>query len=72
MPRPLTYLDSIPRLRAFYTPPHASWLNQAEWLLRAFSDKYLKRFDAKSRQHLIDHVHASWPEYHRRLAHPFT
>ncbi|SRR6266487_2549501 len=66
------YLASHPRLRAFYTPPHASWLNQAELLLRAFSDKYLQRFDSPSRQHLIDHLEASWPEYNRRFAHPFT
>src|SRR5919197_1773813 len=56
------YVASHPRLRAFYTPPHASWLNQAEFLLRAFSDKYLQRFDPQSRQHLIEHLNASWPE----------
>lgn len=66
------YLASHSRLRAFYTPPHASWLNQAELLLRAFSDKYLWRFDSRSRQHLIDHLNTSWPEYNRRFAHPFT
>jgi transposase len=65
------YLASHPHLRAFYTPPHASWLNQAELLLRAFSDKYWQRFDPDSRQHLIDHLEASWPEYNRRFAHPF-
>jgi transposase len=64
-------LASHPRLRAFYTPPHASWLNQAELLLRAFSDKYLQRFDPDSRQHLIDHLEASWPEDNRRFAHHF-
>jgi hypothetical protein len=67
-----TYFASQQRLRAFYTPPHASWLNQAELLLRAFSDKYLLRLDSPSRQHLIDHLEASWPEYNRRFAHPFT
>jgi transposase len=66
------YLAGHPRLRVFYTPPHASWLNQAELLLRAFSDKYLQRFDSPSRQHLIEHLEASWPEYNRRFAHPFT
>jgi DDE superfamily endonuclease len=66
------YLARHPRLQAFYTPPHASWLNQAELLLRAFSDKYLQRFDSQSRQHLIDHLQASWPEYNQRFAHPFT
>ncbi len=67
-----TSFASHPRLRAFYTPPHASWLNQAELLLRAFSDTDLDRFDPQSHQHLIDHLHASWPEYNRRFAHPFT
>jgi transposase len=67
-----TYFASYWRLRAFYTPPHASWLNQAELLLRAFSDKYLLRFDSPSRQHLIGHLEASWPEYNRRFAQPFS
>ncbi len=67
-----TYFAARPRLRALYTPAHASWLNQAELLLRAFTAKYLKRFDAASRQHLIDHLNASWPEYNERFAHPFT
>jgi DDE superfamily endonuclease len=40
------FLASHARLRAFCTPPHASWLNQAELLLRAFSDKYLWRFES--------------------------
>jgi len=61
-----------PRLRALSTPPHANWLNQAELLLRAFSEKYLDRFDPKARQELIDHLNASWPEYNQRFAHPFT
>jgi DDE superfamily endonuclease len=65
------YLASHPRLRAFYTPPHASWLNQAELLLRAFSEKYLDRFEPWSRPHLIEHLNASWPEYNQRFAHPF-
>jgi hypothetical protein len=67
---PTAYLASHPRLRAFYTPPHASWLNQAALLRRAFADKYLQRVDAPSRQHLIDHLEASWPEYNRRFATP--
>jgi hypothetical protein len=65
------YFAAQPRLRALYTPAHASWLNQAELLLRAFTAKYLKRYDAASRQSLIDHLNASWPEYNERYAHPF-
>jgi transposase len=66
------YWANHPCWRVFYTPPHASWLNQAELLLRAFSDKYLKRFDPQSRQHLVDHLEAGWLEYNSRYAHPFT
>ena len=66
------YFAAHPHLRALYTPAHASWLNQAELLLRAFTDKYLDRFDCESRQQLIDHLNASWPEYNKRFAHPFT
>jgi hypothetical protein len=65
------YCARRPRLRLLYTPVYASWLNQAELLLRAFTDKYLDRFDADSRQHLIDHLNASWREYNHRFAHPF-
>jgi hypothetical protein len=66
------YFTRHPRVRVLYTPAHASWLNQAELLLRAFSAKYLTRFDADSRQHLIDHLTTSWWEYNRRFAHPFS
>jgi hypothetical protein len=65
------YFARHPRLRLLYTPAQASWLNQAELLLRAFTDKYLDRFDAESRQPLIDHLNASWREYNHRFAHPF-
>lgn len=65
-------LAAIPRLRVLYTPPHASWLDQAELLLRAFSDRYLTHLDVPSRSALIAHLAASWPEYNRHYAHPFT
>jgi len=41
------------RLRVLFTPPHASWLNQAELLLKSFDVRYLHRGDWPSRQHLI-------------------
>lgn len=66
-----SYLSGHGRFRPLYTPVHASWLNQAELLLRAFTDKYLKHFEASSRQRLIDHLNASWLEYNERFAHPF-
>ncbi len=59
-----------PHVRTLVTPPHASWLNQAELLLRAFSERYLKRGDWKSRQQFIEHIDASWREYNERFAHP--
>jgi len=65
------YFTRHPRLRVLYTPAHASWLNQAELLLRAFTAKYLDRFDPESRQHLIEHLTLSVPDYNRRFAHPF-
>jgi len=60
------------QVRVVRTPPHASWLNQGELLLRAFSERYLQRGDWRSRSHLIDHLEAAWPEYNDRFAHPFT
>ncbi len=61
-----------PHVRGIFTPAHASWLNQAELLLRAFSERYLQRGDWASRDDFIAHLNASWPEYNRFYAHPFT
>lgn len=57
-------------LRILFTPAHASWLNQAELLLRSFTARYLQYGDWSSRQQLIDHLHASTPEYNRLWAQP--
>jgi transposase len=65
------FLHDYPHVRVLRTPSHASWLNQAELLLRAFRERYLKRGDWSSRQHLIEHLGRSWPEYNRLFAHPF-
>lgn len=65
-------LQSYPHVRVLYTPAHASWLNQAELLLRAFRDRYLKRGDWASRLSLIEHLEESWCEYNRLFAHPFS
>jgi hypothetical protein len=53
------------------TPAHASWLNQAEMLIKAFRGRYLKRGSWGTREEMLGHVLASWPEYNRRYAHPF-
>lgn len=59
-------------LRVLFTPPHASWLNQAELLLKSFEVRYLQDGDWTSRQHLIDHLGTSTPEYNRLWAHPIS
>jgi hypothetical protein len=52
------------------TPAHASWLDQAELLIRAFSHRYLRRRSWVSREQIIEQVEASWPEYNRLYARP--
>lgn len=59
-------------VRVLLTPAHASWLNQAELLLKSFEARYLKRGSWSSRQVLIDHLCGSWPEHNRLFAHPIT
>jgi len=59
-------------VRVLLTPAHASWLNQAELLLKSFEARYLKRSSWSSRQALIGHLGDSWPEYNRLFAHPIT
>ena len=65
-------LSRYPRVRMLFTPAHASWLNQAELLLRAFTEHYLRRAEWASRDEFIEHLAASWPEYNRLFAYPFT
>ena len=59
-------------LRVLSTPAHSSWLNQAEILLKCFEVRYLQRGHWTSRQHLIDHLHNSTPEYNRLWAQPIN
>ncbi len=59
-------------LRVLFTPVHASWLNQAELLLKSFEVRYLQRGEWASRQHLLDHLSASTPEYNHLWAHPIN
>lgn len=67
----MVYFKHHPWWRPRFTPAHASWLNQAELLNNAFSYHYLKRRSWRSRQELIDHIEAAWPEYNQLYAHPF-
>ncbi|HLE90603.1 MAG TPA: DUF2442 domain-containing protein [Anaerolineales bacterium] len=59
-------------LRVLSTPAHSSWLNQAEILLKSFEVRYLQRGNWTSRQHLIDHLYDSTPEYNRLWAQPIN
>ena len=63
---------SLPACPGPFTPAHASWLNQAELLLRAFGARYLQRGRLGQPLELVAHLDASWPEYNRFYAHPFT
>lgn len=60
-----------PNLRVLFTPPHASWLDQAELLLRAFGERYLRRGNWSSCKAMITHLLASVREYNLRHAKPF-
>jgi DDE superfamily endonuclease len=57
--------------RTRLTPARASWLDQAELLIHAFGDRYLKRGSWDDREEFIQHVMDSWPEYNDLYAHPF-
>ncbi len=45
--------NNSPHVRVLFTPAHASWLNQAELLLRAFGARYLERGNWACRFELI-------------------
>lgn len=59
-------------VRVLPTPPHASWLNQGELLLRAFAARFLQRGVWESPAQLIEHLLEATDEYNRLFAHPFT
>ncbi|MGH9600812.1 MAG: transposase [Terriglobales bacterium] len=65
------YASYGPRLRVLLTPVDASWLNQAELLLDAFSARYLSRGNWSSRSVMIHHILCSRGEYNQHFAHPF-
>ncbi len=58
-------------IRLHFTPAHASWLNQAELALSAFSRRYLRHRVTESRHEFITHIHRSLEEYNQLHAHPF-
>lgn len=66
------FQDLAPRVHVLFTPVNASWLNQAESLLEAFSERYLLRGNWSSRPQMIQHILASRVDYNQRFAHPFA
>jgi hypothetical protein len=65
------FQDLSPRVRVLFTPVDTSWLNQAESLLEAFSERYLLRGTWSSRDEMIQHILASRVDYNQRFAHRF-
>ena len=63
--------DLSPRVHVLLTPANASWLNQAEALLEAFSERYLIRGSWCSRTVMRHHLMDSTQDYNRRFAHAF-
>jgi hypothetical protein len=60
------------RVAFHFTPAHASWVNQAELALSAFSRRYLRDRVSESRVELIEHIERALEEYNQLYAHPFT
>ncbi len=65
------FRELSPRIHVLFTPVDASWLNQAESLLEAFSERYLVRGNWVSRTQMIEHILASKSDYNQHFAHPF-
>jgi hypothetical protein len=66
------FFDSLsPRVHVLLTPSNASWLNQAEALLEAFSKPYLTRGSWPRRAVMVQHILDSTQDYNRHYAHPF-
>ena len=64
--------DLSPRVHVLFTPANASWLNQAESLLEAFSERYLLRGSWANRVAMIQHIAQSQGDYNQHFAHPFA
>lgn len=64
--------DLAPRVHVLFTPVNASWLNQAESLLEAFTERYLVRSNWTSRPQMIQHILDSQIDYNQHFQHPFN
>jgi hypothetical protein len=60
-----------PRVHVLFTPVNTSWLNQAESLLEAFTERYLVRGNWSSRPVMIQHILDSRLDYNQHFARPF-
>lgn len=66
------FRDLAPRIHVLFTPVDGSWLNQAESLLQAFSQRYLRRGSWGSRALMLQHISDSRVDYNQHFAHPFA
>jgi hypothetical protein len=64
--------DLAPRVQVLLTPVDGSWLNQAESLLEAFTERYLLRGSWNDRALMIQHILDSREAYNQHYAHPFA
>lgn len=60
------------RIRPHFTPTHASWLDQAELALSAFTRRYLRHAIFNSRDELVERVDRGLREYNVHYARPFN
>jgi transposase len=65
------FQDLSPRIHVLFTPVNASWLNQAESLLEAFTERYLLRGSWNSRDWMVQHISESRADYNQHFAHRF-
>ena len=64
--------DLAPRVQVLLTPVDGSWLNQAESLLEAFTERYLLRGSWSDRALMIQHILDSREAYNQHYAHSFA
>ncbi len=63
--------DAAHKVVFYYTPKHASWMNQAEIWLSILVRKLLKRGNFRSLVDLREQILAFITYYNRTMAHPF-
>jgi transposase len=64
------WLREHPRFQPRYTPPHASWLDQAELFFSILTRRLLRRGEFTSREDLADKI-AAFVDVYNRTAKPF-